>query len=140
MKKTIAITLFVFTCFSLSVSTAIAYDNIGDTKEKAALIDTSLQRDIDALRIEVNDLAKRVEATEPLGTRDERRKQYFALDMEIDKLDDKIDLLEDRVKADYIARILTWEEYRSIERELETFEERLDRADDILEKIFGIND
>lgn len=140
MKKIITITLFTFMCFSLFTSTAIAYKNIGNIEEKAAIIDTSLQSDIDTLRIEVNDLVKRVESTRPVGTRDEQRKQYFALNMEIDKLDDKIDTLADRVKADYIAEILTWEEYRSIERKLEAFEERLDHADDILEKMFGIND
>ena len=140
MKKTMTLTLFALICLNLFAGSARAYEMTGSVEEKPAIIDASLQREIDGLNLEVDELVKRVEATQPFGTRDEQRRQFFALDTEIDQLDDKIDLLEDRVKADYIAGTLTWQEYRRIERGLDALEDRLDRAEDLLEKRFGIDD
>ena len=135
MKKIITITLFALICFGLFGNHATASQEMENNREKAVLIEESLRNDIDAMRAEVDDLVKRIEAARPRGTREEQRRQYFALDMEIDKLDDLIDLLEDRVKADYVSGVLTWEEYRGIDRELDRLEERLDRAEDRLEKV-----
>lgn len=139
MKNTIAVILLAFICFNGFTGKAAAYENPGCFEANSS-INTSLQNDLDALGLEVNGLASRVEAAKPTGTRDEQRKQFFSLSLELDQLDDKIDLLEDRVKADYTAGALTWEEYRTIERKLNAFEDILDHADDKLERIFRMDD
>lgn len=92
--------------------------------------------DFDALSAEVADLIKRVGTARPTGTAGERQRQFIELHQAIDRLDDKIDMLEDRVKADYLSGALTWEAYRNMDRRLDALGDRLDRAEDRLERVF----
>lgn len=81
-----------------------------------------------------------IRAARPFGTRQEQYQQFIAFRQGIDQLEDTIDLLEDRVRADYRAGTITREEYKRIDRILDSLDERLDRAEDLLERIFGMDD
>jgi len=87
----------------------------------------------------IENLANRIESTRPTGTRQQQRNQFLTLNREIDQLEVKIDRLEEQVKADYRAGRITWEESGNVNRILSSFGERLNHAEDLLERIFGMN-
>lgn len=140
MKKIVATMLLAFLCFNGSTGKAAAYEIPGTLEAGVSSTIASVQNELDALGLEINELAGRVEAAKPTGTREEQQKQFFSLSMEIEQIDDKIDALEDRLHADYTSGTFTWEEYRTIERKLDALEDILDRADDLLERNFGMDD
>lgn len=86
----------------------------------------------------VETLVNLIRNTPPAGTRQEQYNQYLSFLREIEQLEDAIDLLENQVEADYRIGRITWEEYRNIDRILDSLDDQLDRAEDILEINFGI--
>lgn len=88
----------------------------------------------------VDALVRRVRAARPVGTRQEQYNQFLALRMEIDQLEDTVDLWEDQVKADYRAGYITRGEYKNIDRILDSLDDRLDRAENLLKRMFRIDD
>ena len=57
-----------------------------------------------------------------------------------DALDREIDLYDDQKELEYKSGALGWEDYRSVEVQLDYIEDRLDFAMDSLELRFGIDD
>ncbi len=53
---------------------------------------------------------------------------------------DEMDTYEDQQEGEYRSGSLTWDDYRSLELQLEQIEERLDTSQDKLENRFGIDD
>lgn len=51
-----------------------------------------------------------------------------------------MDTYEDQQEGEYRSGSLTWDDYRSLELQLEQIEERLDTSQDKLENRFGIDD
>lgn len=88
----------------------------------------------------VETLVSRIRAARPMGTRQEQYRQFLSLRLEIDQLEDTIDLWEDQVRADYQAGTITRDEYKNIDRILDSLDDRLDRAENLLQRIFGIDD
>lgn len=88
----------------------------------------------------VDALINRIRVTRPGGTRQEQYNQFLSLRLEIERLEDIIDLWEDQVKADYRAGEITRGEYKRVERILDSLDDRLDRAENLLKRIFSIDD
>ena len=64
---------------------------------------------------------------------DDADNQFNALELEMDTY-------EDQQEGEYRSGSLTWDDYRSLELQLEQIEERLDTSQDKLENRFGIDD
>lgn len=65
---------------------------------------------------------------------------FFALDSEFNQLETELDTYENQKKAEYRNGSLSWEQYRTLELQLEQIEDRLDNAQDSLELRFGVDD
>ncbi len=63
---------------------------------------------------------------------------FFALDSEFNQLE--LDTYENQKEAEYRNGSLSWEQYRTLELQLEQIEDRLDNAQDSLELHFGVDD
>ena len=73
-------------------------------------------------------------------TRSARIDAFFALDSEFNQIETELDSYENQKEAEYRNGSLTWDQYRSLELQLEQIEDRLDNAQDSLELRFGIDD
>lgn len=66
--------------------------------------------------------------------------QFFAAKQNAAEIENELDFYEDELEAQVRSGALSGADYRSLERELESQEDRLDRAEDDLERFFGIDD
>lgn len=87
-----------------------------------------------------DDLISRAEAAEVPGDRDARIDAFFDLDSEFNALELEIDTYEDQKEGECRSGSLSWDDYRTLELQLEQIEDRLDNAQDKLEARFGIDD
>lgn len=87
-----------------------------------------------------DDLISRAEAAEVPGDRDARIDVFFDLDSEFNALELEIDTYEDQKEEECRSGSLSWDDYRTLELQLEQIEDRLDNAQDKLEARFGIDD
>lgn len=69
-----------------------------------------------------------------------RTDAFFALDSEFNQLETELDTYENQKEAEYRNGSLSWEQYRTLELQLEQIEDRLDNAQDSLELRFGVDD
>lgn len=95
---------------------------------------------IDEIIAAVEALVSDIMGARLTGTRQEQYNQFLGLLQEIDQLENTIEMLEDRVKADYRVGTISREEYRNIDRILDGLDDRLDGAEDELKRIFGMED
>ena len=79
-------------------------------------------------------------AAEVPSDRDVRIDSYFEIDSKFNALELEMDTYEDQQEGEYRSGSLTWDDYRSLELQLEQIEERLDASQDKLENRFGIDD
>ncbi len=96
--------------------------------------------ELDEIISAVETLISRIRTARPSGTRQEQYNQFITLIQEIDQLEDTIDMQEDKVKADYRAGTITREEYKRIDRILDSLDDRLDRSENLLKRIFRMDD
>lgn len=89
---------------------------------------------------EVTSIVNKANNTKPVGAKEDNLNTYLAAKKEIDQLDDKIDLSDDQLEADYHAGTITVEQYQIQEREQDILEDQLEQAENVLEARFGIND
>jgi len=134
--KTMAIMLLTILFFTGLTPGVKALENADDA---AVPMQAAERYGLDALSAEVAALISRVGAAKPTGTMNERQRQFVELHQAIDELDDKIDMAEDKVKADYLAGTLSWDEYWNMDRKLDALGDRLDRAENRLERIFRMD-
>ena len=87
-----------------------------------------------------DELISQAEAAEVPSDRDARIDSYFELDSKFNALELEMDTYEDQQEGEYRSGSLTWDDYRSLELQLEQIEERLDTSQDKLENRFGIDD
>lgn len=92
------------------------------------------------LSTRADDLISRAEAAEVPGDRDSRINSFFELDSEFNSLELEIDTYEDQKEAECRSGSLSWDDYRTLELQLEQIDERLGNAQDQLEVRFGIDD
>ena len=114
------------------------------TPEQAPVTDTAaVQSDdgtIQGYSDRAEDLISRAKAAEVPGDSSARIDAFFALDSEFNQLETELDSYENQKEAEYRNGSLTWDQYRSLELQLEQIEDRLDNAQDSLEIRFGIDD
>ncbi|MGZ7151273.1 hypothetical protein [Bacillus sp. BC08] len=106
-------------------------------KTVPATIDT---KQIQDFKNEVTAIVEKANNTKPVGAKEENLNTYFAAKKEIDQLDDKIDLSDNQLEADYRAGTITIEQYKAQEREHDILEDQLEQAENALEARFGIDD
>ncbi|MBJ8007883.1 MULTISPECIES: hypothetical protein [Bacillus cereus group] len=102
-----------------------------------AMNDTKQTQDF---KNEVTSIVEKANNTKPVGAKEENLNTYLAVKKEIDQLDDKIDLSDDQLEADYHAGTITVEQYQIQEREQDILEDQLEQAENALEIRFGIDD
>jgi len=86
-----------------------------------------------------DELVNRIESVAPTGTRGAQHSQFLALHREMNQMEARIDLLEDQVKADYFAGRIAGEEFRNIKYTLDSLEDLIDPAGDLLKRTFGMD-
>lgn len=106
-------------------------------KTQPAMNDTKQIQDFEN---EVTAIVKKANNTKPVGTKEDNLNTYLAVKKEIDQLDDKMDLSDDQLEADYHAGTITVEQYQTQEREQDILEDQLEQAENALEARFGIDD
>ncbi|PDY21413.1 hypothetical protein COM83_23825 [Bacillus cereus] len=106
-------------------------------KTGPAMNDTKHTQDF---KNEVTSIVEKANNTKPVGTKEDNLNTYLAAKKEIDQLDDKIDLSDDQLEADFHAGTITVEQYQIQEREQDILEDQLEQAENALEARFGIDD
>ncbi|MDJ1478059.1 hypothetical protein QBX67_23570 [Bacillus sp. LS15-K4] len=106
-------------------------------KTQAATNDT---KQIQDFKNEVTSIVEKANNTKSVGAKEENLNTYLAAKKEIDQLDDKIDLSDNQLEADYRAGTITIEQYKAQEREHDILEDQLEQAENALETRFGIDD
>lgn len=102
-----------------------------------AMNDTKQTQDF---KNEVTSIVEKANNTKPVGEKEDNLNTYLAAKKEIDQLDDKIDLSDNQLEADYHAGTITVEQYQIQEREHDILEDQLEQAENALEVRFGIDD
>lgn len=106
-------------------------------KTGPAMNDTKQTQDF---KNEVTSIVEKANNTKPVGTKEDNLNTYLAAKKEIDQLDDKIDLSDDQLEADFHAGTITVEQYQIQEREQDILEDQLEQTENALEVRFGIDD
>ncbi|MGF9854783.1 hypothetical protein ABHN09_25000 [Bacillus paramobilis] len=106
-------------------------------KTQAAANDT---KQIQDFKNEVTSIVEKANNTKPVGSKEENLNTYLTAKKEIDQLDDKVDLSDNQLEADYRAGTITIEQYKAQEREHDILEDQLGQAENALEARFGIDD
>lgn len=101
---------------------------------------TNDTKQIQDFKNEVSSIIEKANNTKPVGAKEEDLNTYLAAKKEIDQLDDKIDLSDNQLEADYRAGTITVEQYQTQEREQDILEDQLEQAENALEARFGIDD
>ncbi|MCR6847789.1 hypothetical protein [Bacillus sp. IBL03825] len=101
---------------------------------------TNDTKQIQDFKNEVTSIVEKANNTKPVGAKEESLNTYLAAKKEIDQLDDKIDLSDNQLEADYHAGTITVEQYETQEREHDILEDQLEQAENALETRFGIDD
>lgn len=109
----------------------------GSASDQANLTTTQTIEELTAL---VEAYEEKAKAAVPTGSAADDMEKFFTLKQEENQIDDALDLHEDELEYLYRNNILTRDEYKKQERELEQLEDRLDNAEDRLEITFGIDD
>ncbi|MED2787317.1 hypothetical protein P4261_24820 [Bacillus thuringiensis] len=89
---------------------------------------------------EVTSIVEKANKTKPVGAKEDNLNTYLTAKKEIDQLDDKIDLSDNQLEADYHAGTITVEQYQTQEKEHDILEDQLEQAENALEARFGIED
>lgn len=127
---------------STKVETPAQQETITETTQTiddTQLVDT-YTKEIDSYTTKVNNFVTNTQNVTPVNTVQEKTDQFNALDVEGDTLEDELDLLEDRIEADYTANKLSTLNYQSLDATVENLEEQIDQATDSLELLLGIED
>ncbi|HDR6318045.1 TPA: hypothetical protein QCU53_004870 [Bacillus thuringiensis] len=97
-------------------------------------------KQIQDFKNEVTSIVEKANNTKPVGSKEENLNTYLTEKKEIDQLDDKIDLSDNQLEADYRAGTITIEQYKAQEKEYDILEDQLEQAENALEARFGIDD
>ncbi|MED2867100.1 hypothetical protein P4263_15895 [Bacillus thuringiensis] len=115
----------------------VAQLQLDPNKIQAATNDT---KQIQDFKNEVTSIVEKANKTKPAGAKEDNLNTYLAAKKEIDQLDDKIDLSDNQLEADYHAGTITVEQYQTQEKEHDILEDQLEQAENALEARFGIDD
>ena len=98
------------------------------------------RKQIQDFKNEVTSIVEKANNTKPVGSKEENLNTYLTAKKEIDQLDDKIELSDNQLEADYHAGTITIEQYKAQEKEHDLLEDQLEQAENGLEARFGIDD
>ena len=159
LKVTLILTLLAFSLVGCGMTTTVedTADNVKDdientmdpNKDNDANMNNGATGDttnggsmesLDTLKKSVSEAVTKVNEVKASGSTETDRTKYFELKQELDKLDDRLESLEDSLENKHRDGNLSFEEYRSQEREIEKLEDELDNAEDRLESAFGFDD
>ncbi|MEH6942211.1 hypothetical protein [Bacillus sp. JJ722] len=107
------------------------------SKAQPATKDTKPTQDLSK---DVAAIVEKANNTKPVGAKDDHLNTYLAVKKEIDQLDEKMDISDDQLEADYHAGTITAEQYQAQEREQDVLDDQLEQAENALEARFGIDD
>ena len=89
---------------------------------------------------EVAAIEEKVENSAANGTYEENKASYLTIDQELERIEDKLDLFDDELEANYLDGTILAEQYREKELQLDQLENRLELAENTLEVKYGIDD
>ena len=95
---------------------------------------------LDSLREAVDEIVQKIENADASGTADENRETFFKLNNELQDVENQLDYYEENTENDFEQGMLSYDEARELEFEIEKLEDLLDRAEDALEYTFGYDD
>ena len=139
--------LFIFLLLLTACSTPpapVTEARLGDASSQGNMVDdleATLEEAVLTLSTNVSDMISAINnMTPPEGTAKDKHNQYLEWERSIELLDERIDDLEDTLDSSLRARQISQEVYDKLYRELHSYEELLDSAENKLETIFQIND
>ncbi len=94
---------------------------------------------LETLTALVDDFTSRIDDL-LIDSRNKELEQFFSYKQEATGIDRRLDRYEDELERQVRGGSLSRDDYRSMERELEDLEDRLDNAEDSLEYYYGIDD
>lgn len=95
---------------------------------------------IQSLSDRAEDLISRANAAEAPDDSNTRIDAFFSLDSEFNQLETELDSYENQKEAEYRNGSLNWDQYRSLELQIEQIEGRMENSQNSLEIRFGIDD
>lgn len=130
---------------------------VGETTPPAAVPDTSVNpvadttpapagqvgiqvKTIEELTTLTNAAVEKANAAAPNGSRDEQIGQFFLIKDELKAVEREIDYYDDELEIQFKTGAMDRMTYVTKDREIDLLEDQLDRAEDMLEIKFGIND
>lgn len=130
---------------------------VGETTPPAAVPDTSVNpvagttpnsvgqvgiqvKTIEELTTLTNAVVEKANAAAPTGSRDEQIGQFFQIKDELKAVEREIDYYDDELEIQFKTGAMDRMTYVTKDREVDLLEDQLDRAEDMLEIKFGIND
>lgn len=117
------------------LSNATSQGNIVDDLE------ASLEEAVLTLSTNVSDMISAINnMPSPEGNANDKHRQYLDWAQSIESLDERIDQLEDTLDQNLRSRQISQDTYNKLYRELRSYEELLDSAEDKLETIFQVAD
>lgn len=96
--------------------------------------------DTSSLSTAISDLEQEIQGTTPTGSDQEQMEQFLTLKSSLDLIDRQLDQQEDALEDQYRAGTIDRASYRQQEQDIEALEDQLDRCEDRLESLFGIDD
>lgn len=95
---------------------------------------------IQSLSDRAEDLISRANAAEVPDDSNIRIDVFFSLDSEFNQLETELDSYENQKETEYRNGSLNWDQYRSLELQIEQIEDRMENSQNSLELRFGIDD
>lgn len=108
--------------------------------EKTSVSGNDTEDTIDSLTNAVDEVTKKADSAIPSDNKDEKKAQFIELKNEIDTVDHRLDKHDDYIENLYKRGEISYDDYRSQEKQLDELEDKLDASEDKLEFNFGIDD
>ncbi|MBD5134339.1 MAG: entericidin EcnA/B family protein [Lachnospiraceae bacterium] len=108
--------------------------------EKTSVSVNDTEDTIESLINAVDEVTKKADSAIPSDNKDEKQAQFIELKDEIDTVDHRLDKHDDYIENLYKRGEISYDDYRSQEKQLDELEDKLDASEDKLEFNFGIDD
>lgn len=112
------------------------YSSVSDTNDSGEFYGDTL----DSLTESVNDIVQKIDNVNVSGNNDEEHEAFIKLNRDLEEIENKLDYYEENMENDFEQGRLSYDEARETEFKIEKLEDKLDRAEEILEYTFGYDD
>lgn len=106
-------------------------------KAKKTTSVSSYEKKINSYNTELKAIEKKISSASVSSNYKTRKKTAQSFERQIEKIEDKLDALEDTIENKYESGKLSRSNYKSLERKIEKAEDYASRIEDKLEKKFG---